>query len=152
MQVVIEKGIGAGTVFRLHDGTNTLGREVSNRIRVLDPRISRSHCKIRKIGQSLFLSDLGTRNGTCVNGESVSECELQIGDRIELGNTVLRILDEEFEPKQIPEQPAPFSFFRVISMAIFGRRRARKNIWRPPVDTDPPEGRLETTVSDPDAD
>ena len=60
--------------------------------------------------------------------------------------------DEEFEPKQIPEQPAPFSFFRVISMAIFGRRRARKDIWRPPADTDPPESRFETAVSDPDAD
>ena len=152
MQIVVEKGIEAGTVFRLHDGINTLGREASNRITLLDSRISRNHCKIRKIGQSLFLSDLGTRNGTCVNGESVDECELKIGDRIRLGNTVLRILEKEFEPKQIPEQPAPFSFFRVISMAIFGRRCARKDIWKPPVDTDPPECRLETTVSDPDAD
>ena len=152
VQIVVEKGIGTGTVFRLHDGVNTLGREVSNRIRLLDPRISRNHCKIRKIGQSLLLSDLGTRNGTSVNGESVGECELQIGDRINLGNTVLRILDEEFEPKQVPEQPRPFSFFRVISMAIFGRRRARKDIWRPPADTDPPESKFKTAVSDPDAD
>lgn len=152
MQIVVEKGIGAGTVFRLHDGVNTLGREATNRIMLLDPKISRKHCTIRKVGQSLFLSDLGTRNGTSVNGESVGERELQIGDRIKLGNTVLKILGEEFEPKQIPKQPRPFSFFRVISIAIFGRRRTRKDIWKPPVDTDPPESKFKTAVSDPDAD
>lgn len=169
MRVVVEKGAGAGTTFRLLDGVNTLGRDVANRIRLLDPRVSRNHCKIRKVGQSLFVIDLGTRNGTSVNGDFVTEAALQIGDQIKVGNTCLRIVDEEYEPEQTIKHPGPLSFFRQISMTVFSRRRGRKtdasgedfawfsrrsgsSVWRPHVDTDPPEGRQKTEASFPDAD
>lgn len=168
VQIVVEKGSGKGSVFFLHDGINTLGRHISNRIRLLDPRVSRHHCKIRKIGQSLFLSDLGTRNGTTINGEYVIDCEIEIGDRIVIGATVLKVINEEYEPEPTFKQPAPFSFFRVISMAFSGKRsgrgaeadykdsyrffpRGRKALWRPTVDSDPPEGSKKTVIStDPD--
>ena len=169
VKVVIEKGTGAGEVFRLHDGINTLGRDVVNRIRLLDPRVSRNHCRIRKLGNSLSIVDLGTRNGTMVNGRSATEAELAVGDLIKVGNTSLRIVDEEYQPERPFRQPGPFSFFRQLSMAFFGRprspktdvsddefiwfaRRSRSSMWRPPVDTDPPEGRQKTEVSYSDMD
>ena len=96
VNVVIEKGTGAGDVFRLHDGINTLGRDIANRIRLLDLRVSRNHCKIRKVGRSLSIIDLGTRNGTMVNDRSITEAELAVGDLIKIGNTSLRIVDEEY--------------------------------------------------------
>lgn len=161
MKVVVVKGAGAGTEFRLHDGINMLGRDVTNRIRVLDPRVSRKHCKIKKIGRSLFLSDLGTKNGTTVNGDTVSEIELVIGDEIRIGSTVLRVVDEDYESEDGTYPSEVTSFFKQITMAIFGNRerarggvideefpkfspRSRKRLWRPTVDTDPHEGRRQT--------
>jgi len=168
VKVVVEKGRDKGAVFRLHDGVNMLGRDIGSRIALVDPRISRQHCTIRKVGQTLYLADLSTRNGTIVNGESVSECEVGIGDSIVIGNTVLRIVDEEYEPDREPAEPGPFSFFQSISMAIFGKRREvptgahgkdhdglrprrLRALWRPPARSNPPERRSKTVSStDPD--
>ncbi len=169
MKLIVVKGSGTGTEFRLHDGINMLGRDVTNRIRLLDTRVSRKHCRIRKLGRSLFLFDLGTKNGTLVNGVSVSERELEIGDRIKVGSTLLEVADAHHVPKKIDESAAPASFFRTITMAVFGQRRSqrptaverefgkffrrpRKSFWRPSVDTDPPEGRRETLISHSDPD
>lgn len=170
MQIFVEKGSGKGSVFRLHDGTNTIGRDIGNRIRLLDPRVSRCHCKIRKVGRSLFVIDLGTRNGTHVNGELITEREREIGvgDRIVVGATVLRVADEEHEPEFASRQPSAPSLFRAIATALFSRKKERatnggpdgsykfvrkgnRALWKPRANTDSPEGRRTTVIStDPD--
>ncbi|MBI5116937.1 FHA domain-containing protein [Candidatus Poribacteria bacterium] len=168
MKIAVVKGAEEGTVFRLHDGVNSVGRDVTSRVRLLDPRVSRKHCKIRKVGQSLFLSDLGTKNGTSVNGASVTEQELKLGDQIKVGSTILRVVGEDYVSEKIARLPRPVSSLRRFFTAIrrekaeaeveegefrkFKRRRFRP-IWRPSVDTDPPEGRQETVMSrtDPDS-
>lgn len=126
MKLIVDGGFQAGTTFRLHDGINTLGREPGNRIRLFDARASRNHCKIRKVGQSLFLTDLGTRNGTLVNGKLVSNVELRLGDCIRIGNTVLRVADENEEPSTTVEKPRSASFLQSISMTLAGKRVNRK--------------------------
>jgi len=164
VKVIIRKGFGKGNEFRLLDGINMLGRDVSNRIRVLDPKVSRRHCKIRKIGRSLFVYDLTTKNGTLVNGKSVNEREIGIGDEIKVGGTILKVVDgDHLSPKE-RKRSGPFSFFRNITMAVLGEhrkgttqakdydfaryeRKSARLLWRPPVDTDPPEGSNETLVS-----
>jgi pSer/pThr/pTyr-binding forkhead associated (FHA) protein len=125
VQIIVEKGIGKGSTHHLHDGINTLGRDVKNRIRLSDPKVSRHHCKIRKVGLSLFLSDLGTKNGTFVNGEVVTEHEVAVGDRITVGGTILKVVEDSFKPDTVAEQPTTFSFFRAISMVLSGNRRDR---------------------------
>ena len=171
MQIVVEKGAGKGTIFHLHDGINTLGRDMSNRIRLVDLKVSRNHCKIRKIGLSVILSDLGARNGTFVNGKMVSECEIKVGDSIAVGSAILKVVDDDYAPSRDSAQaPAPFSFFRKITMALSGVRsqesppsdieesqafhkRNRKAIWKAPPGADAPESRLNTFVpTDPDPD
>jgi pSer/pThr/pTyr-binding forkhead associated (FHA) protein len=160
VQIVVEKGVGKGSVYQLHDGVNTLGRDITNRIRLSDPKVSRHHCKIRKIGLSLFLSDLGTKNGTIVNGEAVAEREVGVGDSIAVGGTVLKVIEDSFQPADAFEQPATFSLFRIISMALSGARRDRNTpepyripqrsrlaIWKPPSGTDPTESREDTVVA-----
>ena len=164
VQIVVEKGIGKGSIHHLHDGINTLGRDITNRIRLSDPKVSRHHCNIRKVGLSLFLSDLGTKNGTSVNGEVVAEREVEIGDRIAVGGTVFKIVADDYQPHNVVEKPTTFSFFRVISMALSGGRRdritkanaqesyriprkGRMAIWKPPPGTNPPESRENTVVS-----
>lgn len=162
LKMVIEQGSQTGTVFRLHDGMNTLGREPSNRIRLFDPRISRNHCKIRKVGKSLLVIDLGTRNGTLVNGNAVKRAELEVGDCVKIGNTVLRVADDEYEPPRATGKPSSSpSFLHHISGVFGGKRRrqklnissaefeqlvskSRRGIWKPPLDTDPPETKRTT--------
>ena len=56
-----------------------------------DPEISRRHAAIRSVEGGIGVEDLGSRNGTLVNGERIDMvCLLRPGDRLQLGNTVLR--------------------------------------------------------------
>lgn len=167
MKLIIVKGSGDEKEFRLHDGINTVGRGITNRIRLLDPRVSRRHCRIRKIGLSLYVSDLGTKNGTLVNGESVVERELKLLDEIKVGKTTLRIVEDDYSP-QLASARGPKNFLQSILRLIrreaempdemsqdeFAKftRRSRKKLWRPQQDTDPPEGYSETVSSHTDPD
>ena len=56
-----------------------------------DAAISRNHCVLEFTGAACHLSDLGSRNGTFVNGERVTEASVGPGDRVRIGRTVLAI-------------------------------------------------------------
>ena len=67
---------------------NTLGRHPDNTIQILDRIVSKNHCHIDLTDGIYVLRDLGSLNGTYVNGERVSgQRELQVGDEITLGST-----------------------------------------------------------------
>lgn len=168
MKLIVIKGGGREKEFRLHDGTNSIGRGITNRIRLLDPRVSRKHCKIRKVGLSLYLTDLGTKNGTLVNGTAVLEQELKDFDEIKIGKTILKLVREDYPPPLTPRisprgivesllgfflrRPEAGADPTVDEFAKFAHR-GRKRLWRPRVDTDPPEASSETavTTTDPDS-
>ena len=64
---------------------NTLGRHPTNSIQLLDKIVSKEHCVIERRGPQLILRDLGSLNGTYVNGERVvGERPLRHGDDIAL--------------------------------------------------------------------
>ena len=165
MKLVVIKGSDSQKEFRLHDGMNSVGRGVTNRIRLLDPRVSRKHCKIRKIGLSLYLSDLGTKNGTKVNGVLVGEQELKIFDEIHIGKTVLKLVREDYSVETELQKHSRSLWFRFLGIFVrkirtadagdgfdkFARRRGRR-FWRPHVDTEPPEADSETVFSHSDPD
>jgi adenylate cyclase len=72
---------------------NTLGRHPDNTIQILDRIVSKNHCHIDLVGERYVLKDLGSLNGTFVNGERVQgERDLDPGDEVTLGSTRL-ILD-----------------------------------------------------------
>ncbi len=74
---------------------NTLGRHPDNTVQLLDRIVSKEHCRITRGPQGKYvLRDVGSLNGSFVNGERVTEHTLQSGDEISLGNTVLRFEDE----------------------------------------------------------
>lgn len=83
------KGRDQGTRIRLDGATVTLGRGVSNAIQLHDTEISREHAEFRRRGEAFLIRDLGSSNGTFVNGEPVTEHELKSGDQLQLGRTVL---------------------------------------------------------------
>ncbi len=75
---------------------NTIGRHPDNTVQVLDRIVSKEHCRITRGPQGGYvLRDIGSLNGSYVNGERVSEKTLSSGDQISLGNTVLRFEDDE---------------------------------------------------------
>lgn len=73
---------------------NSLGRHPNNTHQVLDRIVSKEHCHIDFVDGRYVLKDLGSLNGTFVNGERVSEKALQTGDEITLGSTRVVFSDE----------------------------------------------------------
>jgi hypothetical protein len=82
-------GADRGHVFADVPTPLTVGREEGNPIQLNDERISRFHLKIQEDQNKLVLTDLGSTNGTKVNGETVQLWILRPGDVITLGHTVL---------------------------------------------------------------
>jgi pSer/pThr/pTyr-binding forkhead associated (FHA) protein len=67
-----------------------IGRSRSCDLRVNDGHISAKHCQISRIGENFVLHDLSSKNGTCINGNKVTEGILQNGDEIKIGDTSIR--------------------------------------------------------------
>ena len=68
----------------------TLGRHDDNTIVVDDHKASRHHALVRVTAEGALLQDLGSTNGTFVNGERISDRVLQPGDVVLVGRTLLR--------------------------------------------------------------
>lgn len=67
---------------------NLIGRGGKCRIRIADPALSGEHCRIYKAEGTFFIEDMGSANGTLLNGEDISEevVELIDGDKISIGS------------------------------------------------------------------
>ncbi len=76
-----------GLTYALHAVT-VLGRGTDVDIRIDDPGVSRHHAQIT-LGSEVILRDLGSTNGTQVNGRMVASVALLDGSRIQLGTTTL---------------------------------------------------------------
>jgi ABC transport system ATP-binding/permease protein len=63
----------------------TIGRAAGNNIRIEHPTVSSRHAEIRKVSKGFELTDLGSTNGTFVNGQRISRQLLQPGNRVSLG-------------------------------------------------------------------
>jgi hypothetical protein len=102
MHLKVVTGESAGSVVPLRrEGAITLGREASSTLVVEDPKASRRHCAIEWAGDGWRLRDLGSANGTWVNGDRVVERRLEPGDLVQIGATVLQLAGEE-EPAAAP--------------------------------------------------
>jgi len=73
----------------LDQGVTVIGRSSGCDIVVDDPNVSRRHAEIRRMGEGYSLVDLGSTNGTEVNGQRVDETSLMNGDVISVGTTRL---------------------------------------------------------------
>jgi pSer/pThr/pTyr-binding forkhead associated (FHA) protein len=79
-------GTNAGKEIRLLGPKFLIGRAEDCHLRPKSDLISRHHCVLLLEDQGLTVRDLGSRNGTLVNGQRVSgECELKTGDNLEVG-------------------------------------------------------------------
>jgi hypothetical protein len=80
---------GPGTKHVLAQGSNVLGRGTEADIRLPDTGVSRKHADVQLHGGTVTVEDLGSTNGTLVNGRRVGRQELADGDVIRIGHSVL---------------------------------------------------------------
>jgi signal transduction histidine kinase len=83
------QGRDQGTRFRLDEPVVMIGRGTSNAVQLHDTEVSREHAELRRDGDAFVVRDLGSSNGTFVNGHPVTEQELASGDQLQLGRTML---------------------------------------------------------------
>ena len=81
MPKLIVSGIG----YDLVEQVVTIGRAPDNTIHIDDPSVSGRHAELRRTDRAYQLRDLGSTNGTRVNGTGTSEITLHPGDRVRFG-------------------------------------------------------------------
>jgi hypothetical protein len=91
----------------------TVGREAGNDLVIADPLLSRRHAVIEQAGVGYRIRDLGSRNGTLLNGSPVlSPVLLKPGDSVQTGDTLFAVVGPilaapaQFAPPQPLPQPA----------------------------------------------
>ncbi|MGI5865292.1 MAG: FHA domain-containing protein [Myxococcales bacterium] len=87
--LTILEGKELGRQYTFDQPVVSIGRTADNDIVLYDAGVSRKHAIIRDEGGRFFVKDLGSANGTQVNGNATTEEELQSGDEIALGPVVL---------------------------------------------------------------
>src|SRR5262245_4262812 len=87
-----------GAVIPLGEERLNVGRDSSNEICLASMWVSRRHCCIERRGDSITLTDLGSHNGTYVNGFAVKRHALQHGDEVRIGDSVFLVLLHELDP------------------------------------------------------
>mgnify|MGYP003956339129 FL=1 len=96
-------GADRGHVYQDLDLPITVGREEGNDIQLNDERISRFHAKIQLDHDRMVLTDLGSTNGTKVNGEDIQLRILRYGDLISVGRSVLLFGSREQIAKRLQD-------------------------------------------------
>ena len=121
--LVVMQGAEIGRDFRLRRGTMVIGRGLDVDIRIPDDLASRRHARIEfywnpvKESASFHLVDLGSTNRTFVNSRQVDRIELKDGDKIQIGDTVLKfVLLDDIEVKFHAEVRNRISFDQLTGL------------------------------------
>jgi two-component system cell cycle response regulator len=93
--IIFLSGPLMGKMHLLEEGTITLGRVGEVDIPINDLGISRKHCEILFHKDQAVLRDLGSTNGTFLNGKRVTEAELREGDKIQISSSTILKFDQQ---------------------------------------------------------
>lgn len=85
-----------GGEFPLRSGREiVIGRSSELDMVLVEDMVSRRHARLSMNGTRVTIEDLGSTNGTFVNGEKVQQAELKVGDRILIGTSILKLVQQE---------------------------------------------------------
>jgi predicted component of type VI protein secretion system len=99
-QMMMRSGVNAGKAYPLEQEETLVGRDLANDITIPDPEVSRRHARFVMRDESVFIEDLGSTNGTFLNGERISTAQqLRLGDVVTLGENVSMVF-EKFVPEE----------------------------------------------------
>ncbi len=93
--IVVEQGEDTAREFAVPTEGARLGRSSKNDITLVDPMLSRHHCRLFFKEDGLWITDLGSANETLLNGQPTLEAPLHCGDRITIGDTVLHVVRDD---------------------------------------------------------
>ncbi len=117
------QGRDQGTRFDLEPANPivSLGRDAGNTIQLHDTEVSRRHAEIRATGEKYSVVDLGSSNGTFLNGRKIQEHELNSGDQVQIGRSFLLFTipgehsrDKLDEQVHIVQRPAGSDDSRIV--------------------------------------
>ncbi len=91
-QLVVNDGPGRGKKLTLDKNLIKVGKRETNDMILTDNTVSRNHFEIEYTSDSFLLRDLGSTNGTFLNGSRVKEAYLSPGDLIKAGNTTMEFM------------------------------------------------------------
>jgi pSer/pThr/pTyr-binding forkhead associated (FHA) protein len=83
--LVVQRGPGAGSRYLLDTDLSTVGRHPESDIFLDDITVSRRHVEFRRADGIFRVHDVGSLNGTYLNGDRVDDAELQNGDEVRIG-------------------------------------------------------------------
>lgn len=107
-RLIVRRGPQPPQSYEITQETTTLGRDTASDIVINDRETSRHHLRLLRSDDSVTIEDLGSTNGTFVNGKRVSGITpLQNGDMIGLGETVTLAFEIHRPPPPAAELPPP---------------------------------------------
>src|SRR5688500_2509189 len=90
-RLIFKKETAPAQSLELRGGVNRLGRRQDNDFQIDDPTVSSVHCEIRVNGDTVMVRDLGSSNGTFINGEPIREESLALGETLTLGEVEMTL-------------------------------------------------------------
>ena len=87
--LLVVRGANVGTHYLIRETKQKLGRESLCDIHLEDSEASRTHAEIDFVDGDYVLRDLGSSNGTFVNGNRITEHKLSVGDRVQIGKRLM---------------------------------------------------------------
>ena len=132
------KLIISGTTYELVDELVTIGRSPDNAVIINNPSVSARHAQLQLAGETYRLKDLGSTNGTHVNGKPVTEKLLSFDDRIRFGATEARYEGDKSGSRPLPQleeikaRPAELSAAPAdfINVSPFRRQKQQRDPFR----------------------
>jgi predicted component of type VI protein secretion system len=114
-QFVMRSGPNTGQIYRLEASEIIVGRDASNSVAINDGEVSRKHARLTLHGSAYVIQDLGSTNGTFINGQRITGSQvLNIGDTVSFGEHIVLIYEAALDPNatvissaQIPRTVTP---------------------------------------------
>ena len=121
-RLIVRRGPQPNQIYELSKDTISLGRDITNDIVINDPEVSRHHGRLIRGGGGYTMEDLGSTNGTFINGQRLNGARpLNGGDTMGLGETVTL----SYEAAAMPGAPASTS-------TMVGQSPLAQNPYAPP--------------------
>jgi pSer/pThr/pTyr-binding forkhead associated (FHA) protein len=116
INLVLFRKDGSYTAFPLPSNVTVIGRRHACDLRIPLTPVSKRHCQLSCSGETMVIRDLGSRNGTYLNGNRIDEAEVKPGDYLQVGPLMFLIQiggqPEEISPpkqltKEVPKKEKP---------------------------------------------